>query len=147
MTLRTLALTFGIVAGLLVSAASHGYLYLHGYRYIPAVGPGFLLLTSVFVALAILIALGGPAWLRAAALLLSLGAVGAFVLSRTVGLFGFVEHGWQPAPHALVSLVAEVITVALCAVSLSRHPKKMHVGSSLISRSSRSTAGSGGSGS
>jgi len=25
---------------LLVSAVSHGYLYLHGYRYIPAVGTG-----------------------------------------------------------------------------------------------------------
>ena len=118
MTLRTLALTFGIVAGLLVSAASHGYLYLHGYRHIPVVGTGFLVLTSVFVALAILIALRGPAWLRAMALLMSLGAVGAFTMSRTVGLFGVVEHGWQPAPHAAISLIAEVLTVALSAVSL-----------------------------
>ena len=54
-----------IAAGLLVSAASHGYLYLHGYRFIPAVGPSFLALTSVSVALAILIALGGPGWLLA----------------------------------------------------------------------------------
>jgi hypothetical protein len=118
MTLRTLAVNCGFVAGLLVSAASHGYLYLHGYRHIPAVGTGFLVLTSVFVALAILIALGGPAWLHAMALLMSLGAVGAFALSRTVGLFGFVEHGWQPAPHAAISLIAEVLTVVLCAVSL-----------------------------
>jgi hypothetical protein len=111
---------FGIAAGLLVSAASHGYLYLHGYRYIPAVGPGFLVLTSVSVALAILIALGGPGWLRAGALLVSLGALGAFVMSRTVGVMGFVERGWQPAPHALISVLAEAITVLVCAWSLLR---------------------------
>jgi hypothetical protein len=33
-------------------------------------------------------------------------------------LFGFIEHGWQPAPHAAISLIAEVLTVALSAVSL-----------------------------
>jgi hypothetical protein len=33
-------LNLGIAAALLVSAVSHGYLYLHGYRYIPAVGTG-----------------------------------------------------------------------------------------------------------
>jgi hypothetical protein len=111
---------FGIAAGLLVSAASHGYLYLHGYRYIPAVGPGFLVLAAVSVALAILIALGGPGWLRAGALLVSLGALGAFVMSRTVGVMGFVERGWQPAPHALISVLAEVFTVLVCAWSLLR---------------------------
>lgn len=38
----TRIVNFGIAAGLLVSAASHGYLHLHGYRYIPAIGPGWL---------------------------------------------------------------------------------------------------------
>jgi hypothetical protein len=113
-------INLAIAAGLLVTAASHGYLYLHGYRYIAGVGPGFLVLTSVSVALAILIALGGPGWLRAAALLISLGALGAFVMSRTVGVMGFVERGWQPAPHALISVLAEAITVLLCAWSLLR---------------------------
>jgi hypothetical protein len=110
---------FGIAAGLLVSAASHGYLYVHGYQFIPAVGPGFLVLTSVSVSSAILIALGGPAWLRAVALLISLGALGAFVMSRTVGVMGFIERGWAP-PHGPISVVAEAITVVLCAWSLLR---------------------------
>ena len=109
----------GIAAGLLVGAASHGYLYLHGYRHIPAVGPGFLVLTSVSVALAILIALGGPGWLRAAALLVSLGALGAFAMSRTVGVMGFIERGWEP-PHGPISVLAEAITVVLCGWSLLR---------------------------
>ncbi|SBS75817.1 conserved membrane hypothetical protein [uncultured Mycobacterium sp.] len=111
---------FSIAAGLLLSAASHGYLYLHGYRYIPAIGPGFLVLTSVSVALAILIALGAPGWLRGVALLVSVGALGAFIMSRTVGMMGFLERGWQPAPHALISVLAEAITVVVCAWSLLR---------------------------
>ncbi len=119
----TRLVNLGIAASLLVSAASHGYLYLHGYSYIPGIGGGgFLVLTSVFVALAILIAVGGPpAWLRAVALVGGgVGSLGAFALSRTVGLQGFLEHGWQPAPHALISVLAEVITVVLSAWSLFR---------------------------
>jgi hypothetical protein len=114
----TKLLDLGIAAALVVTAASHGYLYVHDYQHIPLVGPGFLVLASVCAALAVLIALGGPWWLRAAAFAASLGAVVAFVLSRTVGVMGFVEHGWQPAPHALLSLVAEVLAVLLCAWSL-----------------------------
>ncbi|TDO08077.1 hypothetical protein EV580_5647 [Mycobacterium sp. BK086] len=115
----TRLINFGIAAGLLVSAASHGYLFLHGYQYIPAIGPGFLVLTSVSVALAILIALGGPGWLRMAALLVSLGALGAFALSRTIGVMGFIERGWE-APHGPISVLAEAATVVLCAWSLVR---------------------------
>lgn len=111
-------LDLGIAIALLITAAAHGYLYLHGYRHLPAVGLGFLVLTSVFTSLAILIALGGPRWLHAAAVAGSLAAVIAFVLSRTVGLLGFVEHGWQPAPYAAISVGAEVTTVALGALAL-----------------------------
>lgn len=139
----TRVMNLGIAAGLLVSAASHGYLYLHGYRHIPAVGPGFLVLTSGFGALAVLILIGGPRWLRTAALLGSLGALGAFAMSRTVGLRGFVEHGWQPAPHALISVLAEVATVVLCLAAL-RRPKRMQRGSAAISHSSTSTSSVGG---
>ncbi len=117
----TRLINFAIAASLLVSAASHGYLYLHGYSSIPVIGRGFLVLTSVFVALAILIAVGGPAWLRAVALVAALGSLGAFAMSRTIGLQGFIEHGWQPAPHALISVLAEAITAVLCARSLFRN--------------------------
>jgi len=119
----TKLLDLGIAAALLVTAASHGYLYVHGYQHIALIGPGFLVLASVCAALAVLIALGGPWWLRAAAFAVSLGAVVAFVLSRTVGLMGFVEHGWQPAPHAVLSLLAEVLAVLLCAWSLLKERK------------------------
>ncbi len=65
---------------------------------------------SVFCALGVLVAAGGPAWLRWAGGVLSVAALIAFALSRTVGLFGFTEHGWHPAPQAALSVAAEALT-------------------------------------
>lgn len=44
----------------------------------------------------------------------------AFALSRTVGLFGFTETGWQPTPYAMISVIAEIVTVLLVAVTAVR---------------------------
>jgi hypothetical protein len=40
------------------------------------------------------------------------------VLSRTVGLFGFIERGWEPSPQAALSVIAEVFTVVLVAATM-----------------------------
>ena len=87
-----------------VSGVVHAYLYIHGYRDIPAVGPAFLLQGSVFCALAVLILAGGPAWLQLVAAIGAAGSLVAFALSRTVGLFGFTETGWQPSPYAAITV-------------------------------------------
>ena len=108
----------GIAVALAVSGISHAYLYIHGYRHIPTIGTAFVLQASVSFAVAALILFGGPAWLRWAAAMLAGGSLVAFALSRTVGLFGFSEQGWQPSPHAAVDIVAEVLTVTLWAVYL-----------------------------
>ena len=108
----------GTAVTLVVSGVSHAYLYIHGYQHIPTIGTAFLVQASVSLALAALILVGGPAWLQWAAAMLAGGSLVAFGLSRTVGLFGFSEHGWQPSPHAVLSLVAELLTVGLCAVYL-----------------------------
>ena len=110
------ALRVAISATLAISGVIHADLYIHGYRHIPTVGPAFLLQASLFCALAVLIALGAPDWFSWAAAALSVGTLIAFALSRTVGLFGFTERGLQPAPQAAVSLITEVLTVALVAV-------------------------------
>jgi hypothetical protein len=121
-----LALRFGMAASLAVSAASHAVLYVHGYRKIPVIGPGFLVQGSVFAALAVLTAVGGPSWLWGVAMLASASSLIAFSLSRTVGLFGFTERGWQPAPHAAVSVGAELVTLVLfvAALRLRRSPSR-----------------------
>jgi len=103
----------GIAAAMAVSGISHAYLYIHGYQHIPTIGGAFILQASVSFAVAVLILIGGPGWLRWAAALVAGGALVAFVLSRSVGLFGFSERGWQPSPHAAVSVVAELLTVGL----------------------------------
>ncbi len=112
---------FAIAAALGVTGVSHALLYIHGYRHIPDIGTAFLVQASVCLAVAVLLVAGGPAWLRWAAAGLAAGSLAGFALSRTVGVLGFVERGWQPSPHAAVSVAAEALTVALWAVWLWRH--------------------------
>lgn len=114
------ALRLAISATLAVSGIIHAYLYIHGYKYIPTIGPAFLLQASVLCALAVLIVAGAPQWFRWAGALLSVGTLIGFALSRTVGLFGFIERGWQPSPQAAVGAISEVLTVALVAGYLGR---------------------------
>ena len=121
-TLTGVALRIGFAASLAASATSHAYLYIHGYQHIPKVGTAFLVQASVLFALALLIVAGGPWWLRWAAAAMAGGSLVAFVLSRTVGIFGFSEIGWDPSPHAAISVGAEVLTVLLWAGPLVWRP-------------------------
>jgi len=117
-TVSQWAMRVGIGATLAVSGVIHAYLYIHGYNHVPTVRPAFLLQASMFCALAVLVLAGGPYWLQLAGALLSVGTLIAFALSRTMGLFGFTERGWEPSPQAAVSVIAEVFTVVLVAVSV-----------------------------
>ncbi|MCV7100017.1 hypothetical protein [Mycobacterium palustre] len=111
-------LRLALALALAVSAASHAYLYVHGYRHIPMIGQAFLIQVSVSLALAVLIIGGGPRWLDWAAAATAGGSLAAFVLSRTVGLFGFSETGWDPSPFAAISVATEALTVVLWAVAV-----------------------------
>jgi hypothetical protein len=124
MKIVNLTLRIAISATVAVSGVIHAYLYIHGYRDIPTVGPAFLVQGSVFCALAVLILAGGPAWLQLVAAIGAAGSLGAFALSRTVGLFGFIETGWQPAPYAMITVVVEVLTLLLVgATALRQRPR------------------------
>jgi hypothetical protein len=120
MTIVDLGVRAAIGASVAVSGFVHAYLYADGYRDIPTVGTAFLLQGSVFCALAVLILAGGPAWLRLVAAAGAAASLVAFALSRTVGLAGFTETGWQPAPYAMVSVIAEIVTVVLVAATAVR---------------------------
>jgi hypothetical protein len=126
------AIRVGVSASLAISGVIHADLYIHGYRHIPTVGPAFLFQASAFCALAALILVGAPGWLSWAGAVLSVGTLVAFALSRTVGLFGFTESGWDPAPQAALSAITEALTVILvgAAVLLSaqRTPAKAQQG-------------------
>ena len=81
-TVIEVAIRLAISASLAVSGVIHAYLYVHGYRDIPTIGPGFLGQAIVFCVLALLILAGRPDWLRWVAGVLSAGAMVAFGLSR-----------------------------------------------------------------
>ena len=116
-------LRIGLAASLATSAVSHAYLYIHGYQHIPMIGTAFLIQASVSLSLALLIVAGGPWWLQWAAAVMAGGSLVAFVLSRTIGLFGFTERGWDPAPHAAITVAAEVLCVLLWAGAFVRWPR------------------------
>jgi hypothetical protein len=81
---------------------------------------------------ALLIVVGGPVWLRWAAAAVAGGSLVAFALSRTIGLFGFAERGWDPSPYAASSVAAEVVTVLLWAGALVKWPRPKRVASGHI---------------
>jgi hypothetical protein len=87
MTFAGVITRIGITVALAVSGISHAYLYIHGYRHIPTLGTAFVAQASVSFAVAALILVGGPAWLRWVAAMLAGGSLVAFVLSRTVMLW------------------------------------------------------------
>ena len=116
-------LRISLAASLAVSAVIHAYLYIHGYQHIPMIGTAFLIQASVSFSLALLIVAGGPWWLQWAAAAMAGGSLVAFVLSRTIGLFGFSERGWDPSPHAAIAVGAEVLCVLLWAGALVRWPQ------------------------
>lgn len=123
---------------LAVSGYLHARLYVGGYRVIPVIGPSFLLQASAAFAVAVLVAVGGPFLLRPAAAALAAGALTGFVLSRTTGLFGFSERGFQPAPEALLSVLAEAAVLVLVAVTLYRARRRPGAGAQLrLGRSQR----------
>ena len=109
-------LTAAAGATLAASGGVHAQLYLDGYRYVHVVGVLFLLQAAAsFGVGALLLAgvfLAPPALIQLAAVGTALGALAGFVASRTIGVFGFIEHGLQPAPEALISILAECATVA-----------------------------------
>jgi hypothetical protein len=115
MTLTSVLIRIGLATSLIASAYCHAYLYVHGYQHIPSIGTAFLVQASVSFAIAALILAGGPGWLSWAGAATAGGSLVAFALSRTVGVFGFSEQGWDPSPYAAVSVGAEAVTVLLWA--------------------------------
>jgi hypothetical protein len=129
-----------------VSIAVGGYvhlcLYRHGYRAIPVIGPGFLIqvISSAVLAVALVVPwravyLGRlvvhPATeVRLGALALSVGTLVAFGLTRRPGgLFNFQERGLQPAPQALIALLAEGSALILLALAVVLDWRSHHEGS------------------
>jgi hypothetical protein len=130
LSVRTLALRLAVALCLATAGFVHAQLYVRGYRAIPYVGSSFRWDAAASFALAILLLVGYPLILRLAAIALCFGGLGGFILSRTTGLFGFVERGLQPAPQAVISILVWVVALALLVTPLIRAIARRSVRSS-----------------
>jgi plastocyanin len=103
---------------LLIGGLVHLQLYFEGYRSIDKIGPSFLLNAVVSTAVAGLLAVRSEWFVRAAGMVLAIGTIGAFVLSRRGGgLFEFREQGLNPSPQAAVALIVEVAALVFLAAT------------------------------
>src|SRR5438445_13462161 len=133
---RRRGLRYAAAASIAVGGYIHLCLYRNGFRAIPKIGPGFLLqvVTSALVAGTLLIGrerilqvgrlvVRSSVAVQLLGLSLSLGTLAAFGLTRTpMGLLNFQERGLQPAPQALIALVAELVATVPLASILVLHP-------------------------
>jgi len=101
---------------LATSGYIHAQLYVRSYHFIPTIGPSFHWDAAASMAVAVLLLIRNAGVLRILAAALCLSGLGGFTLSRTVGLFGFTERGWQPSPQAPLSVVAWVAALVLLLV-------------------------------
>lgn len=109
----TALIRYAVATATAVSGYLHADLYVHGYRYLHWIGPMFLLQSAGSFAIALLLLVAGAPVVRLGAAGLAAGALAGFVLSRTVGILGFTEHGWQPAPQALLTVLTESASLLL----------------------------------
>jgi hypothetical protein len=109
---------------LAISGYIHAQLYLDGYRFIHAIGVLFLIQAAASFGVATLLLAASllpvPALIQLAGAGAALGALGGFAASRTIGVFGFTERGFQPSPQSLLSVLAEVATVLLLVAAAAR---------------------------
>jgi hypothetical protein len=102
----TRSLRYLIALLVLANGAVHLILYLDEYREVRIIGPLFLLNAVAAVLIAVALIAKPVGAFALAALAFSLATLGAFVLSRTTGLFGFTEA--EVDIKAVVAIVAEV---------------------------------------
>jgi hypothetical protein len=115
--MKTIIMRVAIAVCLVVIGLVHEELYVdNGYRAIHVVGPSFLVASAGAFAVAALLLVGDALIVRLLAAGLAAGALVGFVASRTIGIAGFIETGLQPAPQALLSILAEVAVLVLVAV-------------------------------
>ncbi|TDU87957.1 hypothetical protein EV138_1495 [Kribbella voronezhensis] len=126
---KAFATRLAVALCLATSGYIHAQLYVRGYHAIPTIGTSFRWDAAASFAVAALLLVGSPLLLRLAAAGLCLSGLAGFTVSRTIGLFGFTERGWQPAPQALLSVLAWIVALALLLTSFlseRRHRGERH---------------------
>jgi len=118
-TSRLAATAFVLLGGLV-----HLQLWRSGYRGIPYVGPSFLANVGVSSVLAVAVFALHDRRVDLAGIVFSVASLGALVMSRTVGLFGFTERAWtlQAQRASAAEIGAVVALLAVLAATRLRPP-------------------------
>ena len=95
----------------------HLVLYWRSYHAIPRIGVLFALDIIVAAGVAMALLVRHDTLSIVAAIAHTASALGGFVLSRTIGLWGFKETGLTPTPHAAIALAAEAAALILLALA------------------------------
>ncbi len=117
---------------ILVGGVVHLYLYQQGYQSIPKIGPLFLLNVAVALVIGVALAVRPLGAFALAGLVFSVGTLASFVLSRTTGILGFREMGWDP--RASTAFVAEILTLGVLGVWFNATRPKRHAAAVLGER-------------
>jgi hypothetical protein len=102
----------GTGVGLVLAGGTHLWLWFHSYRS-TSVGTPFLVDAGVSAVIGLLVLLRASraaAWAGSA---VAAGALVAYALARTVGLFGFVERQWTFASLLAAGCEAAVLVLLL----------------------------------
>lgn len=106
-----------VVAGGVLLAASgiiHFHLWETGYRQIATIGPLFLFQFVGAIAIALLAVVTRRMFATILGALFAISTIAGFILSCSVGLFGF-KDSWS-APFAVEALASEVAAVVIFAI-------------------------------
>ena len=106
----TLLLVVG-AAALAGSAVIHLHLWSSGYRHIPTIGPLFLLQAIVGIVLAATVVAARRVWAGLVGAGFAVATAAGFLLSVSVGLFGFADT-WA-APFAGLAFAVEIAAAVL----------------------------------
>jgi hypothetical protein len=108
-----------VTAALAVAVAGyvHLILYRRSYHAIPRVGAMFAIDVVIAAGVAAALVVRHDRVVVFVGLAQTAAALGGFALSRTIGLLGFKETGFDPAPHAAVALGAELAALVLLTIA------------------------------
>ncbi len=112
---------------ILTGGAVHLQLWNGGYKGIRYIGPMFLanVVLSVVVAVAVLVRRDRAVLLGGVAL--AVGSLGALVVSRTVGLLGFMEVGYSTDAIRTIAAESGAIVALAVVFQISRQPRGLVV--------------------